>query len=205
MPSESPTSLHAPQTPTPAAPIPTELYAHAPGEMRVIRRNGKVTAFDPTKISVAITKAFLAVEGNTAAASRRIHETVEQLTEQVVKALFRRLPSGGTIHIEDIQDQVELALMRGEHHKVARAYVLYRAERAKLRAERLAGQEPARETPLHVTLPDGSQKPLDLGRLRRLLAEACQGLADVEGIGSWKKPVATCSTASPPRMWCRPC
>jgi ribonucleoside-diphosphate reductase alpha chain len=160
-----------------------EFRANTPGEMRVIRRNGKVTVFDAGKISVAITKAFLAVEGSTAAASRRIHEVVEELTDQVVKALFRRLPSGGTIHIEDIQDQVELALMRGEHHKIARAYVLYRAERARLRAEKAAqsqGQEP-QEAALHVTLSDGSQKPLDFGRLQRIIDEACRGLAEVDG------------------------
>jgi ribonucleoside-diphosphate reductase alpha chain len=159
-----------------------ELRANAPGEMRVIRRNGKVTGFDASKIGVAITKAFLAVEGSAAAASRRIHEVVEELTGQVVAALFRRNPSGGTIHIEDIQDQVELALMRGEHHKVARAYVLYRAERARLRAA-LAAAQPAQpaEAALRVTLADGSQKPLDFARLRRIVDEACRGLADVDG------------------------
>ena len=94
-----------------------EIRAAAPGEVRVIRRNGKVTGFDGSKINVAITKAFLAVEGSQAAASRRIHEIVAELSGQVISALFRRLPSGGTIHIEDIQDQVELALMRSEHQK----------------------------------------------------------------------------------------
>jgi len=163
-------------------PAEVDLRANAPGEMRVIRRNGKVHGFDASKISVAITKAFLAVEGSTAAASRRIHEVVDELTDQVVKALFRRLPSGGTIHIEDIQDQVELALMRGEHHKVARAYVLYRAERARLRAEKQAREPgPAVAPGLSVTLADGTRKPLDLGRLQAIVDEACRDLADVDG------------------------
>ena len=91
--------------------------------MQVIRRNGTVSKFDASKISVAMTKAFLAVEGHTAAASRRVHEVVEQLTAEVVGALSRRMSEGRTFHIEDVQDQVELALMRSEHHKVARAYV----------------------------------------------------------------------------------
>ncbi|MGZ8245617.1 ribonucleoside-diphosphate reductase subunit alpha [Methylomagnum sp.] len=166
-------------------PIEAEFRANAPGEMRVIRRNGKVTSFDSSKIGVAITKAFLAVEGSSAAASRRIHEVVEELTDQVVKALFRRMPSGGTIHIEDIQDQVELGLMRGEHHKVARAYVLYRAERARVRAEKAAKQQEQQpqENVLHVTLADGSQKPLDFDRLQKIVDEACHGLAEVDG--SW--------------------
>src|SRR5690606_4120268 len=101
---------------------------------RVIRRNGGVTSFDAGKISVALTKAFLAVEGSSAAGSRRVHDGVEELTAQVVSALTRRVGEGRLFHIEDVQDQVELALMRGEHHKVARAYVLYREERARERA-----------------------------------------------------------------------
>ncbi|MGB1142757.1 MAG: ATP cone domain-containing protein, partial [Halioglobus sp.] len=101
------------------------LEATAPGQMRVIKRNGKVVAYTDDKITVAISKAFLAVEGGTAAASSRIHETVQRLTEQVTAIFKRRMPSGGTIHIEEIQDQVELALMRAGEQKIARAYVLY--------------------------------------------------------------------------------
>ena len=100
----------------------------------LLKRNGGIVPFDPSKIAVALTKAFLAVEGNKAAASRRVHEIVEVLTAEVVAALTRRAEAGRTFHIEDVQDQVELALMRGEHHKVARAYVLYREEHAKARA-----------------------------------------------------------------------
>ncbi|KRT54326.1 ribonucleoside-diphosphate reductase, alpha subunit [endosymbiont of Ridgeia piscesae] len=154
------------------------------GNLQVIRRNGKVTHFDASKISVAITKAFLAVEGGSAAASSRIHNAVEQVTEQVVKALTRRLPAGGTVHIEDIQDQVELVLMRSGEHKVARAYVLYREQQAQKRAEEAAlraeveGEQP--EHQVMVTLADGSKRPLDIARLKTLLAEACNGLDQVD-------------------------
>ena len=113
-----------------------DVTATAPGQLRVIKRNGKVVAYDDDKITVAITKAFLAVEGGTAAASSRIHDTVDRLTEQVSATFKRRMPSGGTIHIEEIQDQVELALMRNGEHKVARDYVLYRDQQARKRAER---------------------------------------------------------------------
>jgi ribonucleoside-diphosphate reductase alpha chain len=160
-----------------------ELKSMQPGEVRVIRRNGKVTHFDASKISVAITKAFLAVEGGNAAASRRVHEVVEELADQVVRALFRRLPSGGTIHIEDIQDQVELGLMRAGHHKVARSYVIYRAERARLRSEKQAVEEAgaaAEDTGLHITMGDGSIQPLDMSMLRRVAQEACRELAEVD-------------------------
>ena len=184
---ESESHVYAKNADIPVAGFPVaddELRAHAPGEMRVIRRNGKVNVFDASKISVAITKAFLAVEGGAAASSRRIHEVVEALSDQVVNGLFRRLPSGGTVHIEDIQDQVELALMRGEHHKVARAYVLYRAERARLRAEKTATEaEPEVAHGVRVTLPDGSLQPLDEARLQKIVGEACRGLSDVDG--SW--------------------
>jgi len=141
-----------------------ELNAIMPGEIRVIRRNGKITPYDPSKISVAVSKAFLAVEGDNAARSSRIHEQVSQLTDQITHTFQRRLPTGGTIHIEDIQDQVELALMRGEEHKVARAYVLYREERRK---ERLAETEKTHKA-----------KPVDKD-LKKSILEACEGLIEV--------------------------
>ena len=143
---------------------------------RVIRRNGGVTPFDAGKISVALTKAFLAVEGSTAAGSRRVHEAVEELTEQVFSALTRRVGEGRLFHIEDVQDQVELALMRGEHHKVARAYVLYRDERARERAAEKAAVAESAEPSLHVKADDGALLPLDEARLAKIVGEACDGL-----------------------------
>ncbi|HVL37097.1 MAG TPA: ATP cone domain-containing protein, partial [Burkholderiales bacterium] len=143
-------------------------------EYKIIRRNGAVVGFEPAKISVAMTKAFLAVNGAQGAASARIRELVAALTTAVVGALIRRQPQGGTFHIEDIQDQVELALMRSGEHDVARAYVLYREERAKARL-----QDKARpvETGIHV-VENGEKRPLDRGGLRRLVEAACAGLAD---------------------------
>ncbi len=147
----------------------------------VIRRNGKLTRFDASKISIAVTKAFLAVEGGQAAASTRIHETVRDLTGEVIDALFRRLPDGGTVHIEDIQDQVELALMRNGHHKIARAYVLYREQHARQREEK-AGEEQTDSTQpaLRVKRADGSLQPLDQQKLQALIAEACHVLENVD-------------------------
>ncbi|MET0091145.1 MAG: ribonucleoside-diphosphate reductase subunit alpha [Candidatus Thiodiazotropha sp.] len=151
---------------------------------QVIRRNGKVTHFDPSKISVALTKAFLAVEGGSAAASSRIHDTVRDLTEQAVSALTRRLSEGGTVHIEDIQDQVELQLMRSGEHKVARAYVLYRERQAQKRAEEAAKRAEIEGIPekhrVNVTLADGTTRPLDTDRLQALVQEACNGLDEVD-------------------------
>jgi ribonucleoside-diphosphate reductase alpha chain len=162
-----------------------EIALTAPGMYRVIRRNGKITSFTEDKIKIAITKAFLAVEGGNAAASARIHEIVANLTENVVSALTRRKPDGGTFHIEDIQDQVELCLMRDGHQKVARAYVLYREERSRERAAERAKQPKAIAAkagiaPLNLTLPDGSRTPLDVTRLETLVAEACKGLEEVD-------------------------
>lgn len=165
----------------------SEINATEPGHYHVIRRNGKLTHFDATKISVAMTKAFLAVEGGNAAASSRIHDTIKQLTQQVVAALTRRMPGGGTVHIEDIQDQVELSLMRAGEHKVARAYVLYREEQARKRAEKIStGNVPA-EPLLHVSLPDGTQQPLDRARLEQFIREACGELTDVTADGILKE------------------
>jgi len=162
----------------------SDFAAHQPGAFKVIRRNNKVTAFNPDKISVALTKAFLSVEGGTAAASTRIHETVAELTGQVVRAVTRRMQGGGTVHIEDIQDQVELALMRAGERKIARAYVLYREERSRIRTAR-ATEKNISDIPeqagLNVTCEDGTQKPLDLARLQAIIAEACENLELVDG------------------------
>ena len=152
----------------------------APGQLRVIKRNGKVVGYDDDKITVAISKAFLAVEGGTAAASSRIHETVARLTEQVTATFKRRMPSGGTIHIEEIQDQVELALMRNGEQKVARDYVLYRERQAAKRAEQNHNlPEPTHQVDMTVTMEDGSKAPLDMARLEHLIRSACSGLDDV--------------------------
>ena len=115
--------------------IQEDINLAAPGKLRVIKRNGKVVSFEEEKIKVAIMKAFLAVEGGSAAGSSRIHEEVDQMAQDIIRVFERRMPSGGTIHIEEIQDQVELQLMRNEHHKVARTYVLYREARKNERVE----------------------------------------------------------------------
>jgi len=150
----------------------------------VVRRNGKLTGFDKNKIAIAMTKAFLAVEGGQAAASSRVHETVEKLTDLVVDTLTRRQPDGGTFHIEDIQDQVELAMMRNGDQKIARAYVLYREERSNARAmERIEQPEVSDDdeiTDLHVKLEDGSTIALDTRRLKTIITEACIGLESTD-------------------------
>ena len=151
------------------------------GGVQVIRRDGQVSAFDPDKITVAITKAYLAVEGVSASGSQRIRETVDALVGQVVEALARRRPVGGSIHIEDIQDQVELALMRAGEHRVARAYVLYREERARARQGEDAPAAAPAET-LQVTRADGRRVPLDEARLHHLVAESCHGVAGVDPV-----------------------
>ncbi|MBP8030133.1 MAG: ribonucleoside-diphosphate reductase subunit alpha [Pseudomonadales bacterium] len=163
----------------PISPGGTSIAATAPGQLRVIKRNGTVVPYDDSKIAVAMTKAFLAVEGGTAAASSRIHETVANLTRQIDQIFRRRMPSGGTVHIEDIQDQVELALMRSSEQKVARDYVLYREEHARLRAAKAQAESKPHPT-INVTMPDGSRQPLDVGRLETVVREACVELEGVD-------------------------
>jgi len=150
-------------------------------DYKIIRRNGSVVAFEPSKIAIAVTKAFLAVNGGQGAASARIREQVEQLTQNVVRALLRSRPNGGTFHIEDIQDQVELALMRSGEHNVARAYVLYREKRNQ---ERAAQQSAAQEQATDPSLPsvqvndNGVSKPLNVAALRSVIEAACEGLGN---------------------------
>lgn len=149
-----------------------------PGALRVIKRNGTVVSYDPDKIAVAITKAFLAVEGGNAAASSRIHETVARLSEIISNTFSRRMPTGGTIHIEDIQDQVELSLMREGLQKVARSYVLYREEHRLIR-EQSADAEAAKRSGIHVTLASGKRIPVEDYPIDSIVKEACRDLPEV--------------------------
>ena len=173
MPAQSPT-----QAPNSA------VQATAPGQLKVIKRNGSVVPYTDEKIIVAITKAFLAVEGAAAAASGRIHETVHALNAQVGEVFKRRMPSGGTVHIEDIQDQVELALMRSGEQKIARSYVIYRELRSQERSAETtpapAAQSDYDGPSIRVTYADGTDGPLDMARLHTVVSEACDGLKDVE-------------------------
>jgi len=150
-------------------------------DFHILRRNGAVAGFEPGKITVAVTKAFLAVNGGQSAASARVRDIVDQITQQVVNALVRSRPNGGTFHIEDVQDHVELALMRSGEHDVARAYVLYREKRAQERAQAAQAKQaaaPVAEPVLHV-IDQGERRPLDLAHLRATIAAAGAGLGDL--------------------------
>ena len=160
--------------------VPTDdLNITAPGKLRVIKRNGKVVPFEEDKIKVAVTKAFLANESGNAAASERIHRKVEEITAEVQEIFKRRMPSGGTLHIEEIQDQVELQLMRNEEYIVARKYILYREERAAERTKDTPQQTNIDAPKISVTKKDGSKVPLDIDRLASVVNHACEGLEDV--------------------------
>ena len=163
-----------PGTPT-SSPAP---LASAYAGYQIIRRNGAVVSFEPHKIAVALMKAFLAVHGTQGAASASVRETVDQLTEMVVRALLRSRPSGGTFHIEDVQDHVELGLMRAGHHEVARAYVLYRERRSQERAQKGAAPVPA-EPALTVT-DRGERVLLDWPAIASLVEAACARRHDGE-------------------------
>jgi len=167
----------------PAAPLATPILgeesssvaAERYADYKIIRRNGAVVGFEPDKIAVAMTKAFLAVSGNTAAASAGMRDKVAALTHAVVQSLMRRHPAGGTFHIEDVQDQVELAMMRAGEHQVARSYVLYRDERARERSKRVQEAAESRAPRIHVMI-GGAKEPLDTEKLEQLLIDACEGL-----------------------------
>ena len=161
------------------APTQSGVASSAYTGFQIIRRNGSVVAFEPNKIAVALMKAFLAVHGTQGAASASVRETVDSLTESVVRGLLRSRPGGGTFHIEDVQDQVELGLMRGSHHEVARAYVLYRERRTQERARQVKPAAP--QAPLLHVMDRGQRVPLDFSALQALIESACEGLgADVK-------------------------
>ncbi|MHA6859954.1 ribonucleoside-diphosphate reductase subunit alpha [Ralstonia pseudosolanacearum] len=175
------TEIHSGTANSTAFSQPAEGTAVASGagyaDYKIIRRNGAVVGFEPSKIAVAMTKAFLAVNGGQGAASARVRELVEGLTQNVVRALLRSRPNGGTFHIEDVQDQVELALMRSGEHDVARAYVLYRERRSQERAQ--AGETQQQPAFIGLNVTDGGiTRPLDMAALRNLIVSACAGLGE---------------------------
>ena len=168
---------HTQRTGTQTPQSAPELGAIAPNLLshyQIIRRNGAVVPFEPNKIAVAMMKAFLAVHGTQGAASSSVREMVDVLTQSVIRALMRSRPGGGTFHIEDVQDHVELGLMRGGHHEVARAYVLYREKRTQERAKSTTDAAPA--LPQLHAIDNGERVVLDLGRLKNLISDACAGL-----------------------------
>ncbi|MDF1758238.1 MAG: ribonucleoside-diphosphate reductase subunit alpha [Legionellaceae bacterium] len=156
-----------------------EVDINTPGTLKIIKRNRNVVPFDESKIQIAITKAYIAVEGSNAVASNRIREQIEVLTKKVIDTFNRRLPSGGIINIEDVQDQVELALMRNSQNKVARAYVLYREERRKARDTEQQKNISKNTNTRLITMPDGSVQPLDVKRIETIVKEACRDLESV--------------------------
>lgn len=161
---------------------PSLLETAAPGTLRVIKRDGSVAAFDSSRIATAMKKAFLAVEGDSAENSQRIHNLSQALTDRITETLLQRWSDTGVTHIEAIQDQVELEMMRAGEHQVARSYVLYREEHKKAR---LAEETPAvakKEAAaiINVTWPDGSRKPLDNKWLERIATDACADLSGVD-------------------------
>ncbi len=173
--------------PTPLSQAPAHLRSEADNtttasalsHYQIIRRNGAVVPFEPNKIAVAMMKAFLAVHGTQGAASASVRETVDVLTQGVIRALMRSRPGGGTFHIEDVQDQAELGLMRGGHHEVARAYVLYREKRTQERATKIIQETPV--APALHALDNGQRIVLDLNRLKGIIEAACAGLgADIK-------------------------
>jgi len=178
------TALNTPSTSRAVPSTPTQQQRDTAGSTagqnlahyQIIRRNGAVVPFEPNKIAIAMMKAFLAVHGTQGAASASVRETVDALTQGVIRAMVRSRPGGGTFHIEDVQDQVELGLMRGGHHEIARAYVLYRERRTQERSKQVEQEAPATPT-LHV-LDNGERVALDLNQLKGLIESACENLGD---------------------------
>ena len=151
-------------------------------EWVVQKRDGRSVSFEPVLIHSAITNAFRA-ELNLAE-SQALEEDVLQeialLTATVEEDLCKDVGAQGNVDVERIQDLVEMSLMSRQHFRVARRYIVYRAEHAKIRAIR--GELPVGETnaTIHVVLRDGTRVPFDESRVAARLAEACEGLEDTD-------------------------
>lgn len=144
--------------------------------LRVIKRHQPDSlapapvSYDENKIAEAMKKAFIAVEGKPAEASPRVKDIVARLARQITDVLLNR-NKDGLIHVEDIQDQVELALMRAGEQRIARAYVLYREERRRLREQRASTTNNAKTSNAPETYTQE--------QMAHLVREACQNLSHV--------------------------
>ncbi|OZA27531.1 MAG: ribonucleoside-diphosphate reductase subunit alpha [Hydrogenophilales bacterium 17-61-9] len=145
---------------------------------QVIRRDGHVVPFDALKIRNAIANAFLKdADGNPRRHGELVLATSERakadsFTEQVVVAVTRRKEAGETIGIEDIQDQVELVLMRAGEHDIARDYVLFRDRRA---LQRKVVEVPTSQRSFTV-IDGGTRRTLGEESIRAIVEDACKGI-----------------------------
>ncbi len=150
-------------------------------EWLVRKRDGRVVPFDPSLIERALGKAFRAelTLDHEQPLDADTKTDIARMSEEVLEEISPLARSKNGVEVEKVQDFVEMTLMRHGHFRVARRYIVYRAERAKLRALRAPvpteDEAPAKPR-LHVTLDDGVRVPFDEGRIRRRLAEACRGL-----------------------------
>ncbi len=165
----------APATQQPLSDLDPALFAHH----RVRSRDGDLRPFNPERIGRAVAKALLAAEGGEVLTARS-RDLTAILARQICEQLTARRPEGGAFDVEEIQDQAELALMRASQHEAARRFVLYRESRRQARSTQTVAKKAPVEVPaIAVTWPDGAKRPLDIDRLRRVLGEACVGLANV--------------------------
>lgn len=142
----------------------------APPTLRVRKRNGDFVAFDGDRIRLAIEKAWLAEYGVPAASELPSvsHGKIAALAQAVIRWANERAADGAAPAVEQIQDEVEKALMTSGEHKIARRYVLYR----EMRAERRRSQS------LQVKRADGTLAEMDKAVLRARIEEACADLGD---------------------------
>ncbi len=166
-------------TTTETTSIDPDILITKPGELHVIKRDGRVTNYDANRIESALKSAFVDVKGAEAAKSSSIKEMTEKLTQFISEKLQKRWPDGGYVHIEAIQDTVELALMHEGLHKVAREYVIYRETRRKERESLQAQQQETAGRIIHTVLDDGSKQLLDIKWLKSMIDSACRHLDNV--------------------------
>lgn len=150
----------------------------------VLKRDGRTVPFDLSRIQNAIANAFRA-ELNLADGQpleKDVVTEISNVSQLVIDDVAVRAGSGDGVDVERIQDLVELGLMSRGHYRVARSYIIYRAEHAKMRAIR--GETPiAEEAPqIHVVLDDGTRVPFSAQRARKRIAEAAKGLESVVSV-----------------------
>lgn len=141
---------------------------------QIKKRNGQIVDFSADKITNAMRKAFLAM--NVSVSDDLLREITQQVTLDIETAFPEAVPS-----VEHVQDRVELALMKGGFHEVAKHYIVYRYQHTKIREEKQQEVlEKIEEEGLHITTRSGATEIYSEDPIRKVLAKAIPEGAEID-------------------------
>ena len=151
-----------------------------PGKVYVKKRCGDIAEFNEEKILTAIKKAFIANDPNRAQHSEQLQHQLQHYTQHVLQMVESRRNDSQIIEIEQIQDYVEITLMREGEHQVARSYVLYRAQRNEERKQQQENTDIQENTAYYVHIDNNQSIELTLEWITTIVKQACSQCNNVD-------------------------